>query len=154
MAETQPPFDLQSAHKYFSAHCFNAAWDLIDKFPRTPEEDMTMLQRSLASLWHWTQREDAKPQNLSVSYWQVSRVYALLGQAENALAYGAVSLKLAEGLEPFYGGFAYEALARAEMVAGNEGKMNEYLEKARALAEQVEDEEDKRMLIGDLETIK
>jgi hypothetical protein len=154
MAETQPPFDLQAAHKYFSAHCFNSAWDLIEKSKRTMEEDITMLQRSLASLWHWTQRQDAKPQNLSVGYWQVARVYTLLGQVENALAYGAMSLKLAEGLEPFYSGFAYEALARAQMVAGNRDKMNEYLEKARALANQVEDEEDKQTLIGDLETIK
>ena len=154
MTEDKPPFDLQAAHKYFSAHCFNATWDLIDESRRTTEEDMEMLHRSMASLWHWTQREDAKPQNLSVGYWQVSRVYALLGQVENALKYGAVALMLAEGLEPFYTGFAYEALVRAEMVAGNGEKMREYLEKARALAETVEDEEDKQILMGDLGNIK
>jgi hypothetical protein len=31
-------FDLAAAHKYFSAHCFNAAWDLIEKKDRTPAE--------------------------------------------------------------------------------------------------------------------
>jgi hypothetical protein len=40
------------------------------------------------------------------------------------------------------------------MVAGNRGKMQEYLDKARALAEKVEDEEDKQVLAGDLGTIK
>ncbi|MEW6402592.1 MAG: hypothetical protein AB1649_12385, partial [Chloroflexota bacterium] len=148
------PFELQSAHKYFSAHCFNTTWDLIDQPTRMPEDEMEMLHRSMASLWHWSQREDAKPQNLSVGYWQVSRVYALLGQVDNALKYGAASLKFAEGLEPFYAGFAYEALARAEMVAGNREKMNEYLQKARDLAKQVEDEDDKQVLMGDLENIK
>lgn len=154
MTEEKPPFELQSAHKYFSADCFNQTWDLIEKTNRTPEEDLAMLHTSMTSLWHWNQREDVKPQNLSVGYWQIARVYALLGQVENALRYGAMCLKLAEGLEPFYSGFAYEALARAQMVAGNKEKMHEYLEKARALAEQVGDEEDKQTLLGDLDSIK
>ena len=113
-----------------------------------------MLQTAMASLWHWSQREDATPQNLSVGNWQVSRVYCLLGQVDNARRYAEVSLKLAEGSEPFYAAFAYEALARAEMVAGNKAKMQEYLEKALALAEKVEYEEDKQVLMGDLGSIK
>ena len=32
---------------------------------RTSEEEDKMLQLSLASLWHWTQREDCTPTNLS-----------------------------------------------------------------------------------------
>ena len=40
------------------------------------------------------------------------------------------------------------------MVEGNKAKMQEYLEKAFALAEKVEDEEDKQVLMGDLESIK
>jgi len=145
-----PLFDISDAHKYFSANCFNKTWEYIEKPERTMEENMAMLQIAMASLWHWTQREDATPQNLSVGNWQVSRVYALLGQAENARRYGEVSLKLAEGLEPFYAGFAHEALARAEMTAGNKALMQGHLEKARALADQVTDEEDKQMLMGDL----
>ena len=150
----KPDFDPAVVHRYFSATCFNKTWELIDNPNRTPEEDMTMLQASMASLWHWSQREDATPQNLSVGNWLVSRVYALLRQADNARRYADISLKLADGLSPFYIGFAYEALAHAEMVAGDKAKMNEYLEKARALAEEVEDEEDKQVLAGDLESIK
>jgi hypothetical protein len=72
-------FDPAVVHRYFSATCFNKTWEFIDNSNRTPEEDMTMLQTSMASLWHWSQRRDAKPQNLSVGNWQVSRVYCLLG---------------------------------------------------------------------------
>ncbi len=150
----KPDFDPAVVHRYFSATCFNKTWEFIDNPTRTPEEDMVMLQTSMASLWHWSQREDATPQNLSVGNWLISRVYALLRQADNARKYAEVSLKLAEGLNPFFVAFAYEALARAEMVAGNKAKMNEYLEKARALAEKVEDEENKQVLAGDLESIK
>ena len=150
---TQPDFDPQLAHRYFSATCFNKTWELIDNPHRTPTDDLSMLQSAMTSLWHWTQREDAKPQNFSVGYWQVSRVFTLLRQAENARVYAQASLKHSEGCAPFYIGFAYESLARAEMVGGNQAKMNEYLAKAREFAEKVEDAEDKEVLMDDLGTI-
>jgi hypothetical protein len=73
------------AHRFFSAQCFNRAWDLIRKPDRTDLENEQMLLLSQASLWHWTQRSDCTPRHLSIGYWQLSRVQALLGQAENAL---------------------------------------------------------------------
>ena len=79
-----PEFDVKSAHKYFSAHCFNSAWGLIDKKDRTAEEDQQMIDLVQASIWHWTQREDCTDQNMSTGYWQASRIYALIGQADNA----------------------------------------------------------------------
>ena len=69
-----PDFELQKAHRYFSADCFNRAWDEIDKSSRTHEEDERMLLLAMASLWHWGQREDVTPVNYSIGYWQVSRV--------------------------------------------------------------------------------
>ncbi len=147
-------FDLAVVHRYFSAACFNKTWEFIDNPHRSPNEELVMLQTAMTSLWHWSQREDSTPQNLSVGNWQVSRVYALLGQADNARKYAEVSLKLADGCEPFYIAFAYEAFARAEMVAGNKAQMQEYLDKAFTLSEKVEDEEDKQVLMGDLGSIK
>jgi hypothetical protein len=152
----QPGFDTQAAHRYFSAACFNQAWDLIDKAERTPDEDEDMLRLSLTSTWHWTQRSDCAPSNLSVGYWQTSRIYAILGQADNARRYGELSLGECqhEGVLPFYLGYAYEALARAEMVAKNDGKMQEYLALAHNAMERItEDEEAKGMLLEDLKTI-
>ncbi len=87
-----PDFDLDAAHRYFSAHCFNAAWDLLDKQERTPEENEQMIRLCLASAWHWTQRADCTPTNLSVGYWQASRIYAVLGQGDNARRYGQMCL--------------------------------------------------------------
>jgi hypothetical protein len=152
---TQPDFDLQTAHKYFSAHCFNRAWDYIDKPMRTTDEDNTMLQLSLSSLWHWTQREDSTITNLAIGYWQVSRVFALLKQADNAREYGKLCLETAskEGVLPYYSGTAYEALARAEMVAGNRSAMQEYLAQAQRVADSLTDKEEREMLLKDLATI-
>jgi hypothetical protein len=151
----QPEFDLEAAHRFFSANCFNRAWDLIDKPSRTPEEDEEMIRLSLASIWHWTQREDHTPVNLSVGYWQLARIFALLQQPGNARHYALLSLNLLPSDEalPFYRAYAYEALSRAELVAGNSIKQAEYLNKALQLAEGVVDPEDKQQLLRDLETI-
>ena len=89
----EPGFDVVAAHKYFSTFCFNSAWDLMDKSERTAAEDEEMLRLSLASTWHWSQREDCTQANLSVGYWQTSRIYATLGQADNARRHGQLSLR-------------------------------------------------------------
>jgi len=149
-------FDLPAAHKYFSAECFNRAWDYIDKPARSTEQADKMLQLSLASLWHWTQREDCTPTNLSIGYWQVSRVYALLRQADNARHYGELCLEASQkdGVEPYFAGAAYEALARSEMVAGNEQEMERYLIQAHQIAASLPDPEEKQQLLKDLATIR
>lgn len=149
-----PPFDITAAHKYFSAENFNKTWEFIENSQRTAEEDLAMLHTAIASLWHWSQREDATAQNLSVGCWQVSRVFSLIRQPDNARMYGLLSLKHAESLEPFFKAYACESLARAEMLADNRVVMKHYLEKARAMVEQVTDEEDRNLLLKDLETIR
>lgn len=154
MADT-PNFDIQQAHKYFSADCFNKTWDSMDKDgDRSAEEDMEMLHTAIASIWHWTQREDVTPRNLSIGYWQVSRVYCLIKQPHNARRYGLLSLQYAKGLSPFLKGYAYETLARAEMIANNRVIMKVYLEKAREMLAQIEDEEGRNNLAKDLGTIE
>lgn len=152
---SKPEFDVEAAHKYFSAECFNRAWELIDKAERTAEEEEEMIRLSLASHWHWTQREDYAKTNESVAYWQTSRIYAMLGQADNARRYGKLCLASSgEKVPPFYLGYAYEALARAELVAGERGKMEEYLREARRVAETVPDVEARKMLEDDLDSIE
>ena len=150
----KPSFNVNEAHQYFSAEYFNKAWEYIEKADqRSMEENMTMLHTAIASLWHWTQREDVTPENLSVGYWQVSRVYNLIKQPNNARRYGILALKYAEKLEPFFKGYAYETLARAEMQSNNRVIMLVYLEKAYKITEQIENEEDRQLLLKDLESI-
>ena len=150
----KPEFDRAATHNYYSAMCFNSAWALIDKTDRTPEEDQEMIQLNQASMWHWTQREDCTDKNMSIGYWQASRIYALIGQADNARNYGQLSLDYGKDHAPFYGGYAHEALARAEWVAGNREAVDEHLSQAQLLASEVEAPEDREVLEADLETIR
>ena len=151
----KPDFDLAAAHKYFSAQCFNNAWDLMEKQDRTAQEGEEMVRLSLASHWHWTQREGYTNKEMSIAHWQTSRIYAILGQADNARRYGQLCLEASqrEGLPPFCLGYAYEALARAESVAGNSDKMEEYLREARGVADTMSDPDVKKQFLEDLNTI-
>jgi hypothetical protein len=147
--------DIDAAHRFFAPECFNRTWDLINKADRTPEEDEAMLLLSLASLWHWTQRPDCTKQNISIGYWQVSRVYTLLRQVENARRYAQRCLDESQGeaVPLFCLGYAYEALARAESIAGERARMKAYLSLAYQTAERMTDMEAHKMLLADLETI-
>ena len=151
-----PDFDLAAAHQYFSTDCYNRAWGFIDKSTRTPPDEQEMLLLAMASLWHWTQREDCTPTNLSIGYWQLSRVYAVLGQADNARRYARYCLDCSRngGVAPFFLGYAFEAMARAEAIAQNSVEMQKYLEEAQRQAARVTDEADRDQLLGDLDTVR
>jgi hypothetical protein len=152
----EPGFDVSAAHRYFAAECFNSAWDLINRAERTPEEDEQMIRLSLASHWHWTQRPDCTQENHAIAYWQTARVYTVLAQVDNARRYAQLCLEASRGEDvPLWClGYAYEALARAELVAGNRTQMSEYLREALRIAERIDDPDDRQMLLADLETIK
>jgi len=150
----KPSFDIEHAHKFFSAHCFNRAWQLIEKPDRTSEDDEQMIRLAQVSLWHWAQRVDCTGKNLSIGYWQASRIYAMLGEAGNARKYAQLCLENAPSHEPFHLGYAYEALARAESIAGNDANANEYLVEAWRHAEEVTGAKDKQLLVDDLATLK
>jgi hypothetical protein len=150
---TNPDFDEAAAHKYFSAHCFNQAWDLIDKVDRTPEEDRVMEALNQASIYHWLQRKDCSNQSLSIGYWQASRIQAILHNAPEALRHAQVCLAYSHGLAPFYLGYAHEALARAYALAGNPVAAAGHIRAAAEFAGLVLDESEAAALLADLKTI-
>ena len=149
-----PQFDIEAAHRYFAAHCFNQAWDLIDKQDRTPEEDRLMVALNQASIYHWSQRPDFTDQQRSVGYWQAARIQASLGNAGEAGRYAEICLAYSQALAPFYLGYAYEALARAAKLAGNTAKFQEYLAVAEGKAKQVSAQEERELLENDLAGLK
>ena len=152
----QAEFDIEAAHQFFTAQCFNAAWDLVEKSQRTTEVDEQMLRLSLASHWHWTQRNDYTAKTQSIAHWQTARIYALLGQADNARRYAQLCLQASQiqGMASFYLTYVYEALARAEAVAGNKREMVLYLDEAHQIANTITESDSKQQLLADLATIK
>lgn len=153
MADTAN-LDTEAAHRFFAVDCFNKTWDLIEKSDRTPAEDRLMVALTHASIYHWSQRSDCRDRNLSIGYWQASRVHALLGNAAEARRLAEVCLSFSADLEPFFLGYAHEALARALLVAGDTAAAMEHKRAALAAAERIDKREDRAVLVADLEALE
>jgi hypothetical protein len=147
---SKPKLDTIAAHKYFSAHCFNGAWDLIEKKDRTASDDRLMVAMNQAAIYHWLCREDCDDRRLSVGYWQASRIQALVGNVDQARKNAEISLSYSGKLKPFYIGYAYEALARSELLAGNSEKAASHLERARSYAAEIKEKDERELLLADL----
>ena len=78
--------------------------------------------------------------------WICSRAYAVLGRAEPALHHAERCLAIVEAnpdnMEEFDLPFAYEALARAHLVGGDEGEAARYERLARETGAAMTDAED------------
>ena len=142
-------------HRRLGVDLFNKTWTLMEKDDRTVEETDEMIHCAHASAYHWMHVGTAA--NRARSEWQCSRMYAVLGRAEPALHHARRCLDIcessAEALEDWDLPFAYEALARAHAVAGDDEESARYVAKARELAERVEAPEDRELLEADLATV-
>lgn len=130
---------------------FNGTWDLLEMQDRARADDDRMLHMAHASRHHWGNVGTAA--NLARGEWLCSRVYAVLGRAEPAMAHARRVLELCEenGLADFDLAFAYEALARAASVAGDAAAARAYVEQAQAVP--IAEQEERDQLAGDLATI-
>jgi hypothetical protein len=142
-------------HRQLAADLFNLTWSLIQKADRTPAEADTMLHAAHASRYHWGAAAGTTPSNLSRGEWQCSRVYAVLGRAEPAIWHGRRSLAICEEHEigDWDLAFAFEALARAYRVAGDEETSSRWMTLARTAGEHIAEPEDRELLFSDLGTI-
>ncbi len=150
---TASTFDVSAGHRHFAAHCFNRAWELLDKPNRSGDDDIRLIATAQASLWHWLEREDRTPRSLSIGYWQLARVYAVVGKPAEAYCYAQLCLEQSEQEPAFYLGYAYEALARAAKVAGDDEQAAAYLVKAADYARQFAEDDDRAALEADLKTL-
>lgn len=132
---------------------FNEVWRLLEREGRSVEDDDRMLHMAHASRYHWGQV--GVPVNLSRGEWQCSRVYSVLGRAEPALHHARRGLEIcqAHGIADWDLAYAYESLARAHAVAGDEDQARAWTEQALAAAEDITQDEDRELLLTDLEAI-
>ncbi len=139
-------------HKTLAINLFNQTWDYLDK-QRTVEEDFQMVKIAHASCYHWsqcgTELEQARGE------WLISRVHAVLKQGSIALWHAQRSLQLClvNGIGGFDLAFGYEAVARAYACLGMRDEMNKAINEARAAAENILDEGDKKYTLSEINTI-
>ncbi len=148
--ESQSSSDLAHWHRTMAPIAFNRAWELLDRSDLDSEEEEEMLAAAFAQRHHWY--EIGEPRNWAIADWQVSRVTAVVGQADLARRFGLRSLEVAQAhnLGPFLEGFAHEAIARAAAVVDDVETFTEHLNAAKALVGAIEDDEERHTLESDL----
>lgn len=131
---------------------FHRTWRYLDREDRTPEHDAAMIACAEASLWHW--RRVGAPTQWAIGEWQCSRVHAVLGDGERALAHARTCLDIAEAdrVDDFVPASAHEALSRAYAVLGDMDAAREQRNLAYRLAIELDDE-DRDVIEHDLGTI-
>ncbi len=142
-------------HKELAINLFNHVWDLLDKGDkRNEEENYEMVHGAHTSVYHWGRVGDAS--NINVGEWQISRVYSTLGNYQSALFHGERSLKIAKdaNLAPFYHAYAMEAIARAYSLTNDKETCEKYLKEAKDKAKEIDNEEERKMVLDDLDSIQ
>lgn len=139
--------------RQLAADLFNHAWTLMGRTGRTPEQDDEMLHAAHASRYHWG--EVGTPANRARGEWQCSRVYTVLGRAEPALHHARRCLEVcqAHDLVDWDIAAAWEAVARAQWVAGDRASSLEALARGREALAGIVDPEDRMVIEADLDDV-
>ena len=146
------PLDPQT-ERAVAVALFNHVWTLLDVPERTAMQDDAMVHAAHASRWHWGQV--GGPEQWAVGEWQCSRVYAVLGRGEQSLFHARRCLALVEEypMDDFVAASAHEAMARALAVTGDIDAAVAERNVAYALAVNLEDDDDRGVIEGDLGTL-
>jgi hypothetical protein len=139
----------ESDDRRLGVELFNATWRLIE----SRADDELMLHTAHASAYHWAAAPECTPENRARAEWLVARVSALCGLPDAARLHAESCLRWCRGHElvDWDLAFAYEALARASLVAGDDEAATRYISLARAVP--VEDADDREVLERDLDSL-
>jgi DNA-binding transcriptional MerR regulator len=153
MAETDPKLS-DEENRRIGVALFNATWTLIEKENRTRDEDDAMLHMVHASRHHWA-ASGTDAAHLARGEWLCSQVYAILGRPEPSLHHARRVLDLCQenSIGDWDLAFAYEALARGHAIAGNAEQAHACTEQALAAVEDIAEDDERELVLGDLETI-
>ena len=137
-------------HRQLGVDLFNETWRLLE----SRDDDTLMIDCAHASAYHWALAPECKPENRARSAWQISRVYTVAGRAAEALFHAERCFQLCErySLGDWDLAYAYEALARASLAAGDREAAGQYVELAQAV--EIRDADDRAQLAGDLKTLR
>lgn len=144
-----------SAHRALGIALFNHVWTLLDRDDRSSTDVDDMIHAVHASRFHWSRAEGVQPVNLARGEWQCSRVYAVLGRAEPALWHARRCLAIVEdaGIADFDLAAAYEAIARAYVVADRPDEAAAWKAKAIVALDGIADADDREPIEQDLATL-
>ncbi len=140
---------MSSAERQLGVDLFNGTWRLIE----SREDDDLMLYMAHASAYHWAVAPECLPENRARGEWLVSRVSVLCRLPDAARRHAESCLRWCRenDLADWDLAYAYEALARASKLAGDDATAAAYLEQARTVP--IADADDREHVDEDLATM-
>lgn len=129
-------------------------WKDLQKKDLSPDEGVRMLASAYASLHLW-ERAGGSALNLARGHWLVSRVCCVLSEATLALRHAKLCDRLtnqADDRADFDQAYQTEALARASALSGDLEAARTYKQQARERGDRIQDPEDKKIFLADLES--
>ena len=138
--------DPDAWHRYFAMECNNRAWQLA-VLPRTPADDLEMLNSAHAAAYHW--EFAGSPINHMRAKLLLAEVHALLGLADTAFAY-AVEVRayfLAGEISDWEIAYVHAIHAHAAAISGETRLHNESYAAASAAVEAISDDEDRKLVL-------
>jgi hypothetical protein len=120
-------------------------WKLLEKGELTAEEEHVIVDTAHASNYHWL--HGGTVVNAQRGEWLLARVYTTLRHNQEALWHAKACFELTEAnneaMQDFDFAYAYEALARAQALAGVPDLAAENKARARELGGKIADDEDR-----------
>jgi tetratricopeptide (TPR) repeat protein len=144
-------YTLEEAHQHFAKTLNGKVWELLQKSDRSKSEDELMIYAAHASCYHWLNAGTGLHHQRAE--WLIAHVYTELGMADSALRHASRCLELtnefANLMKDFDWAYAYEGVARANALAGNQDKARKYIQRAEETGQAILNDEDKSIFLGD-----
>lgn len=142
---------LEEAHKHFAKSLNGRVWDLLQKSSRSQEEDDEMLHAAHACTYHWKFVGNAVHRQRGE--WLISHVHVVLGHANEALRHAERCFEITQAnkelMQDFDIAYAFEGIARAQAMLGDEKIALQFYALARQAGEVIADAEDRSIFMGD-----
>ena len=146
-------YTLDEAHKYFAQSINGRVWELLQQPERSQADNDEMLYAAYACTYHWKFVGTAVHQQRGE--WLISHVHVVLGNAKEALKHAERCFELTESnkdiMKDFDIAYAYEGLARAYAMSGDQNKATGFFDLAQKAGNAIADEEDRSIFIGDFQ---
>ena len=137
-------------HRAAAVEANNSTWELLDRVDRTPDEVDDLLGRAYASTYHWRRAARRGPENQARGSWLVSHVHAVLGHGELALYHAERCAVVVERLACRTSTSPTPTRPAPAPSPASVASTRPRAELAAAHAVPIADDEDRKILEGDL----
>lgn len=141
----------QEIHLELARSSNGEVWKLLEKKDRTAEEEHVMVDTAHTSNYHW--RHAGTAVHIQRGEWMLARVYTVLGHNQEALWHAKACMELTEAnpdeMQDFDLAYGFEAVARAQALAGAADLAAASKAKARELGEKIADKESREWFEAD-----